>query len=157
MNYFKYLILIVCLTGCSKTEPIVQPPYNSPLTLSQLMNWVLDPAADGIWDAVGWVSTAKGELAIAPKNEAQWDDLRNHAATLMEASNLLMLDKYAKDKNDWMLYANRLSKSAEATLEAINKRDIDAIFLTGSEIDTACEACHIKYGNFTEKSIAQNK
>jgi hypothetical protein len=149
---FVSLFPLFILVGCEKFDP-PPPPFNASLTLPQLMNWVLDPAADGIWDAVGWISTSKGERVIAPHTEAEWDALRNSAATLMEASNLLMLEGRAKDHGQWMIYSRRLSKAAEKTLEAIQAKDTQAIFAAGSEIDSACEACHIQYAKFDQKAL----
>ena len=106
---------------------------------------------------MGWISTSKGEKIIAPHTEAEWDALRNSAATLMEASNLLMLDGRAMDSQGWMQSARRLSKAAEVTLAAVQARDTAAIFSAGSEIDNACEACHIKYAKFNEKGILNTK
>ncbi len=155
----RYLSLcaLLLIVSCSKEETSPGKPFYSPLALTELMNWVLDPAADGVWGAVGWISTSKGEKVIAPRTEEEWDTLRNHAATLMEASNLLMLDNYAKDNKEWMYYANNLSKKAQITLQAIQKRDLDEIFITSSDIDTACEDCHKKYAKFEEKAASSNK
>ena len=149
---FILFFSLLALLGCEKSEPPPKPPFNASLTLPQLMDWVLDPAADGIWDAVAWISTTKGEKVIAPHTEAQWDALRNSAATLMEASNLLMLEGRAKDNGPWMTYSRRLSKAAEKTLNAIATKDTQAIFDAGSEIDNACEACHIQYAKFDQKA-----
>jgi len=45
-----------------------------------------------------------------------------------------------------------LSKAAEKTLNAIATKDTQAIFDAGSEIDSACEACHIQYAKFDQKA-----
>jgi len=156
LRYFS-LCLLLLIVSCSKEETSPIKPIHSPLTLSEFMNWVLDPAADGVWAAVGWISTSKGEKVIAPQTEEEWGTLRNHAATLMEASNLLMLDNYAKDNKEWMFYVNNLSKKAQITLQAIQKRDLDEIFITSSDIYTACEDCHKKYAKFEEKATTPNK
>jgi hypothetical protein len=151
------LIFVATLIGCGKSEPPPSPPFNTVLTLPQLMNWVLDPAADGIWNAISWVSTTKGEKVIAPHTEAEWEALRNSAATLMEASNLLMLEGRAKDNQQWMISSRNLSKAAEKTLLAVQAKDVDAIFAVGAEIENACESCHIQYAKFDEKASKNTK
>lgn len=145
-------VFLVLLVGCEKVEPPPPPPFNTTLTLPQLMDWVLDPAADGIWDSVGWVSTSKGEKAITPHTDAEWESVRNSAATLMEASNLLMLSGRAKDNGEWMAHSKRLGKAAQKALLAAQAKDVNGVFIAGSEIDAACEACHIQYAKFEEKS-----
>lgn len=141
------------MTACTKKEP---EPYVSYLSVSQLMQWVIDPAADHIWDSVAWYSTLNGERAIVPKNDQQWDELRNNAATLMEASNLLMLDARAKDKGEWNELSRALGATAQKTLLAVEKRDTQAVFDNGTLIDAACEACHLKYANFNVAGSEQS-
>ena len=46
------------------------------------------------------------------------------------------------------------SKSHQKTLNAIANKDTQAIFDAGSEIDSACEACHIQYAKFDQKALS---
>jgi hypothetical protein len=137
-----FAMIILCSSSCTSKR---QEPYVSYLSIAQLMDWVIDPAADAIWDSVAWYSTLKGERAVSPKSDAQWESLRNSAATLMEASNLLMFDQRAKDKEEWVKYAKRLGMAAQNTLTAVQAKDVQAVFDNGTKIDEACEACHLKY------------
>jgi len=114
------VIFCICLVSCGYTP--IRAPFNTPLTTAELMNWVLDPAADGIWESVGWISDSKGEREIAPSTQEQWDKVRNSAATLMEAANLLMLSPRARDQADWMQAASNLSKTAGLALDAAKTR-----------------------------------
>lgn len=150
---FKLLVgflLSFLLTSCTQKEV---PPYVSYLSVSELMQWVIDPAADRIWDSVAWYSTLKGERAVAPHTQEEWDDLRNSAATLMEASNLLMIDQRARDNGPWMNYSRELGSTAKKTLLAVQAKDVQAVFDNGTLIDAACEACHLKYANFNSKKL----
>jgi hypothetical protein len=56
------------LFGCGPTPP--KP--NTSLTLKQLMEWVIDPNADVIWDSVKSISTVKGTTEIYPRTDAEW-------------------------------------------------------------------------------------
>ncbi len=154
MNLLKIagIICSVLLASCVSTP--AKPPFNTPLTTIELMNWVLDPAADGIWESVGWISDSNGDREIAPSTQEQWDKVRNSAATLMEAANLLMLEPRARDNKGWMQAANRLSKTAELALDAAKAKDVQRVFDTGSEIDNACEGCHIQYAYPAQKAEA---
>lgn len=146
-------ISFVALTSCTKGQPKPQSqPFVSYLSLAQLMQWVIDPAADRVWDSVAWYSTLKGEKVVAPHTEAEWEDLRNATATLMEASNLLMMDKRAQDNAEWNVRALALGAAAQKTLAAVEAKDLQSIFDTGTQIDSACEACHLKYAYFNKKN-----
>jgi len=118
------------------------------------MEWVLDPAADGVWGAVGWISNSEGDKEFFPKTQEEWDVVRNSAATLMEAANLLMLENRAVDKKNWMQAARRLSKNAEIALAAAKAKDVKLIFDIGAEIYNACSSCHYQYANFDKKAQA---
>ena len=40
--------------------------------MHDLMNWVLNRAAEAIWDSAGYVVTEKGETDLSPTKEAKW-------------------------------------------------------------------------------------
>ena len=136
---FSVLVSVSCAK--KEPEPLVES-FVSYLNINQLMNWVIDPAADAVWDSVAWYSTTSGEKMIAPKTEEQWSNLRNSAATLMEASNLLLINERAKGDEKWIKFAKNLGLSARKALVAIDAKNPQAVFDTGTLIDGACEDCH---------------
>ena len=144
MPILRSLLLACTIFLASCTTTYERPPFNSPLTTHELMEWVLDPAADGVWGAVGWISNSEGDKEFFPKTQEEWDVVRNSAATLMEAANLLMLDNRAVDKKNWMQAARRLSKNAEIALAAAKAKDVKLVFDIGAEIYNACSSCHYK-------------
>lgn len=152
MPILRSLLLACSIFLASCTTTYERPPLNSPLTTLELMEWVLDPAADGVWGAVGWISNSEGDKEFFPKTQEEWDVVRNSAATLMEAANLLMLDNRAVDKKNWMQAALRLSKNAEIALAAAKAKDVKLVFDIGAEIYNACSSCHYQYANFDKKA-----
>jgi hypothetical protein len=143
----KVLAIVLSATlflGCSPKP--AQP--NTTLTMKQVMEWVIDPNADVVWDSVKSISNAKGTTEIYPRTDAQWEAVRNSAATLVEAGNLLMLAGRAKDDKQWMTYSQRLSRTAEIALKAAQDKNKDALFDAGGNIYNACKACHDKYADF---------
>ena len=106
---------------------------------------VLDPAADVIWDSVKSIITEKGTKEVAPHTDAEWDAVRNAAATLMEASNVLMIEGRARDQKEWMTAARRLSEASSQALKAAQAKNTQALFDEGGNIYKACAACHTKY------------
>jgi len=146
----KILILLFCpfiLLGCGPKT--AQP--NSSLSLKQVMEWVIDPNADVVWESVKSISNAKGTTEIYPRTDAQWDAVRNSAATLVEAGNILMLEARAKDDKQWMEYAKRLSRTSELALKATQDKDKEALFDAGGNIYNACKGCHDKYADFDKE------
>jgi hypothetical protein len=139
---------LLIVAGCEAPPPPPPPPappYTTTLSLKQVMEWVIDPAADVIWDSVKTVITEKGTQEIAPKTDADWDKVRGGAATLMEASNALMIEGRARDKKEWMTAARRLGDAANEALKAAQAKNTETLFNEGGNIYKACAACHSKY------------
>jgi len=147
----KILVLLCCpfiLLGCGpKTHQ-----SNTSLSLKQVMEWVIDPNADVIWDSVKSISTTKGTTEIYPRTDEQWDAVRNSAAILVEAGNILLVEGRAKDNTQWLEYAKQLSKASEVALKAAQDKNKDALFDAGGGIYEACKACHDKYADFDKKA-----
>ena len=114
------------------------------------MEWVIDANADVIWDSVKSISNAKGTTEIYPRTDAQWEAVRNSAATLVEAGNSLMIEGRTKDNQQWMKFAKQLSQSAELAPKAAQDKNKDALFDAGGDIYNACKGCHDKYANFVK-------
>ncbi len=141
------LLALPLLAGCNPLPPPapVAPPYNTTLSLKQVMESVIDPAADEVWESVAIIITDKGENHKAPKTDEEWAKVRSGAATLVESGNLLMLQGRARDDKNWNAAARRLSDAAMIALRATEKKDVAALFDSGATIFNACSACHTKY------------
>tara|TARA_R110002072_G_scaffold205454_4_gene363388 strand:- start:112 stop:585 length:474 start_codon:yes stop_codon:yes gene_type:complete len=136
-------ILMAC---SSKPEPAEAAMADFTLVLDhqQMMDWVLDPAAEIIWDSAGTVITAEGERELAPTTDEGWEHVVSGAATLAEASNLLMLAERSMGE-DWNAYSKALMATSISALEAAKAKDSDALFDAGGKIYQACLACHQQY------------
>src|SRR5512142_2124132 len=60
-------------------------------TLKELMDSTVDPAADGIWEAVVVRSTRKGVEYHQPRTPEEWAAVRRDAVALIEAMNLVVM------------------------------------------------------------------
>src|SRR5438105_15098137 len=90
----------LCLCGaCNKTQP---PPFKPVADVKELMNDILDPAADDVWGASGWIETKDGVVQRGPQNNEEWTAVRKRATTVAEAGNLLMIVHRATDGGQWM-------------------------------------------------------
>ncbi|MEQ1694110.1 MAG: hypothetical protein ABMA00_22665, partial [Gemmatimonas sp.] len=94
------IALLALLVSCDTATPAPPPvtpaststPFKSTVTVKQLMDEVLEPAANVYWESVGSVSDARGTREIAPKTDSQWIAVRNAATVVAESGNLMMLD-----------------------------------------------------------------
>src|SRR5262245_60328147 len=121
------------------------PPFKAVADVKQLMQAMIDPAADGLWDKSGWIVTAAGVEARRPANDEEWLAARNHAITITEAANLLMIAPRAKDGDVWMKQSQELMTQGQAMWRAAEARDVDKLFTVGGDLYEACVTCHEKY------------
>jgi hypothetical protein len=71
----RLLLLAAALQfGCGEAPKLPAPPASAVrpvLSLKQLMEWVLDPAADAVWDSVKTIITEQGTKEIAPQTQEE--------------------------------------------------------------------------------------
>ena len=153
------------------TKPAEPAPDLAPVfTIREIMQSMVEPRADSLWNAVSTEVTSKGPVTKAPKNEEEWANMRHEAVTLAEAMNLILMPgrKVAKpgeqakdpkveltpdqietlinkDRASWAKLAKALQDSVMVEIKAIDAKDPDAMSNAGGGIDTACETCHKKY------------
>jgi hypothetical protein len=130
------------VTACGGPQP---PPYKPIADVKQLMQGVVDPCADVVWESVATIYTRAGVEERRPRTEQEWANVRNHAMMLMESGNLLMMPPRAKDGDQWMKMAQELVDTAERALRAAEAKNVDGLYDVGGPIDEACEHCHKKY------------
>jgi hypothetical protein len=139
-------------------------------TIKDIMDSIVDPSADALWDSVATVVTADGVEERAPKTDEEWAAVRRHAVQLVEASNLLLIQgrHVAKpgeksqnqkvelepeeierlinnDRKSFTRLALGLHDAAVPAFNAIEARNARGLSDAGEGIDTACENCHLKY------------
>ena len=157
----------ILAAGCSSRQ---QPEFRPTSTVKDIMDSVVDPSADAIWDSVEIVATLEGTEHKAPRTDDDWKALRRHAVALVEASNLLLIPGrhvakagekaddarvdlhpeeiealLAKDPSAWATRAHTLHDAATASLKAIDAHDVTSLMDSGETLDTACENCHRNY------------
>lgn len=112
-----------------------QDTPEAPTTVKEVMMTMTIPSSEVIFDAA----------AEPPEDDQRWVAVQESAATLGEAGMLLMTSQFAKDDTTWMDRARGLVDQAEATLKAVEARDIDALWMAGDGVYLACDACHENY------------
>ena len=175
------LTLSVVATAVGVTACASEPPtrldetnavsfFRPTATVEDIMRWMVDPAADAVWDAVVTVGTVNGIETTQPETDDDWRDLRRHAVTLVEATNLLLIDGrrvagteshsalpgidlepeeiellVADDRETWTRLVHELHDAGVGVLDAVAATDVDGLLVAGDRLDLACENCHSVY------------
>jgi hypothetical protein len=138
--------------------------------IEEVMRYMIDPAADSIWEAVVVDVTTAGTTSREPVTDEEWLRLRAHAVIIAEATNLLLMEGrpvaapgsrsdwpgvdlepeqiealLATNPGAWSAFVGGLRESARVVLDAIDRKDVDALLVAGDGLDLACENCHIVY------------
>jgi hypothetical protein len=162
MKRLVYLaVLALPLAACGRDtgqtkEPTSPPaatatPYKIDISTKDLMKHAVDPSADIVWAASGYVVDEKGTTDLSPKTPEGWTTVENNAAIVAELSNTLMLPGRSPEEPKWNGFANRLHDTAMAAMHAAQIHDKAGLLHTGSDMFLACTACH-KYYVLGEKN-----
>ncbi len=102
------------------TRPTLRPVA----TIQDLMNALVDPSSDVVFNAVATTVSASGVEDKVPRNDNEWAVVRNHTLTLIEAGNLLMMG------------GRRVASAAStAAAAALNPEEAAAIQLSPEQIE----------------------
>ncbi|MFK7977181.1 MAG: hypothetical protein AB8C02_13685 [Halioglobus sp.] len=146
----RWLMLACCLAIAACSQPDSAPaetettPFKPVVDIHETMAWILEPAADVIWDSAGFIITDKGERSLTPTTDEGWAAVLHAAAYLTEAGNLLMLPGRSAGA-DWDEYSTGLIRAGELAIEAALEKDGEALFDAGGRIYQVCRACHNQY------------
>jgi len=175
-------LAVLCMAAaCSKSEPAPAPASDAPqyqpaATVKDLMQSIVDPSADLVWNAVTTVQTATGTIDKAPKTADDWLKVRHGAVGLSEGANLLMMPGrhvaqpheksdtpgvelepaemevlINKDRAAFIERAKALHEAGMAAVAAADAKDAQKLFEVGEQIEQACENCHSHYWYPNEK------
>ena len=168
----RALVLGLCAASAACAEEPGPPPseFRTTAAIEEVMRYIIDPAADGIWDAVVIEVDASGTTDKVPTSDEDWALLRRHAMTLVEGTNLLLMEGrrvavpgsrsempgvdlepeeiealLAADRPAWNQFVGALHASGLVVLDAIDRRDVEALLVAGDQLDLTCENCHLQY------------
>jgi hypothetical protein len=179
MKYFRdrcaaavVVLAAACgLAGCAapapEPAPPAAPPFRPVASIREVMNSVIDPSVDEVWNSVGSVVDDRGLTDRAPNKNEDWTAVRRHALIVSEAANLLLMHnrpvappgapslapgveltpeeiRALIDKNPegWNFYVQQFQDSLKPALAAIDAKNSEALFEAGEKIDETCENCH---------------
>jgi len=172
---FVLSITVFLVAACNSTPATVQapaagPPFRTTASIKDIMDSLVDPAADVLWESVATIVSAKGTEERRPRTDEEWANVRRNAIRLLEATNLLVMEgrHVAKpgeksenpgielepeqmeklindDRATFIKFAQGLHDAAMPALKSIDDRNADGFLDAGELIDNACENCHLKY------------
>ena len=183
--YYWILIasLLVIGTACSSKAP--PPPPQAPdllrlATIKDIMDSMVEPSGDFVFESVQEIADEQGITEKAPKTDAEWENVRHHLFVLLEAPNLMTMgDRKAARPEDRSRYpqvenepeeiqklldadrpsfirrARRLQDAAALAMKAVDAKNKDALFHAINDIDKACENCHLHYWYPNDKRARQ--
>ena len=178
----KLLLLCLCLflvtislafgSACQakQSASAAQPEYMPTATIKDIMDAIVDPSADVVWESVQTIVTPAGVDERSPKTDEEWAAVRRGAIRVVEGTNLLMMPgrhvarpheksetpgvelepeeieaNINKDRAQWNKLARGLYDTTMEALKAIDAKDAQALVDIGGRMDNACENCHMTY------------
>ena len=165
--------LLVIGTACGTKAP--QSPPQAPAllkaaTIKDIMDSMVEPSGDFVFESVQEISDEHGITEKAPKTNAEWEGVRRHLFVLLEAPNLLIMEgrKAARpddrsknpavenqpeeiqklldaDHSSFVRRARKLQDAAALAMKAVDAKNKDDLFHAIDGIDKACENCHLHY------------
>jgi len=134
------------------------------------MTSIIDPNIDFVWNSVSSVSTATGTEERQPQTDEDWRLLRQHALSVVEATNLLLIENrpiaaanavtssggaeltpaaiktlIAEHRQEFVQRAQSLQSTAQGLLVAIDAKNVEELEKAGGEVEQACEQCHSQF------------
>ena len=174
---FALLCFVIFTNSCSRETKPAGPEYRPTSTIKDIMDSMVDPSADFVWESVASTLTPKGWQEKFPRTDEEWKEVRRRAITVLEASNLLLMPgrRVAKpgekadfpeveespeqiqalidmDRAGWDTRAHGLHDAAADVLKAIDAKNAEQVLATGDKLDRACENCHAVYWYPRDKS-----
>src|SRR5262245_24341360 len=171
MKFAWIVIGTFVLTGsaCTRAQSTA-PDLLKTATIKDIMDSIVDPSGDFMFESVVEIADANGITHKAPHTDEEWEEARHRALILLESPNLLIRGsrKVAKpgersknpevelqpeqiqtlidgDRPSFIRRARRLQDAASMALKAVDAKDTDALFHAIESIDKACENCHLHY------------
>ena len=175
------LLATVWTSGCSSPTPAPAPApkatelwgdMKAVVSVKELMEDMLDPIADNIFNSVSIVTNRKGTVETSPKTDEDWAKVRMGAVTLAEGAYLLkvprpfappgdvnnstgpdavelspdaIMAKVKADPVEWNARIEALRNVGLEVLEIVKKKDANELWQAAEDLDIACEACHRSY------------
>lgn len=161
---------LMILSACEHPTEKAPVPFKPTASVQEIMQSIIDPNADDVWNSVSTIVTSAGVEDRSPKSEEEWQTVRKHAITLAEAANLLLIEgrpvahagsttssveaelsaeetqKLIDNSRDkFNAFAVALHDATGEAIAAIDAKNTEELVRIGGKIDQVCESCHATY------------
>lgn len=140
--------------------------------IQDIMAYMIDPAADFLWESVSTIVTMQGTEEKQPRSDAEWEAVRRQAIILAESANLIQMEgrhvvkegrhledhgtpgnltaeesekAIAADRATFVSFAQALHGVGTSMLNAADARNPQGLLDAGDTMDQVCEGCHLKF------------
>src|SRR5580765_3069152 len=93
------IVAVACSAPQQAAAPATARPaetaaaeFRTTATIKDIMDSVVDPSADYLWESVATIVTRKGTEERRPRTDDDWKQARRRAIAMIEATNLLIMD-----------------------------------------------------------------
>jgi hypothetical protein len=139
------VVAVGCLFAACRPASPPAPQFRAVASTKQLMQSIVDPSADSVWEAAGTVMVPGSTIELAPHTDEEWTAVQNGALALAESGNLLLLPTRAGGNAEWIKLSQQLIDLGEKTAKAAEARNVSAVFDLGAEIYDVCTNCHRQF------------
>jgi hypothetical protein len=142
------------------------------VSVKELMDGMIDPASDYVFDSIGTIITTEKTTEIQPRTDEDWQRIRIGAITMAEGVYLLKVPrrfapvgdennsagpeaeewspaqitaKLEKDPVLWNAKIEALRNASLEVLDIVKKKDVNALWGACEDLDAACENCHLEF------------
>ena len=171
---------LVGTVGAAASKASKDRPVHT--TIKDLMQSMIDPSADVLWNAAGTVVDKEGIHELLPRTPEEWADVRHAAVRIVEGSNLLMMpgrdaapagDKseaegveleppqitalVKKNRKSFDSFARALQDLGAEAMRASDAKDVMLLMDIGARMESVCEGCHQTFWYPPEKPASARK
>ena len=171
---------LVGTVGAAASKASKDRPIHT--TIKDLMQSMIDPSADVLWNAAGTVVDKEGIHELLPRTPEEWADVRHAAVRIVEGSNLLMMpgrdaapagDKseaegveleppqitalVKKNRKSFDSFARALQDLGAEAMRASDAKDVMLLMDIGARMEGVCEGCHQTFWYPPEKPASARK
>lgn len=138
----KIMIIAVSLFSllCLSVSLAQTDERRSLLSVKEIMNGLITPTTTIIWGA------------YQLETDAQWQEVKNAALSVIAAVNLLQFgvagegEAAAAVEADWKTYNQQMIEAARLVMLAADNKDEEALSAAGNDaLYPPCESCHQQY------------
>jgi hypothetical protein len=167
-------LAVAFASSCRGQQPTAPAAEGGPTpvgTVREVMHGIVEYNAFKIFNAVAITVTAEGTNKEQPQTDEEWDELLHAALALSEAPNLLMTPgrrisapadentaagpdeltpkqiqaKIDANRDAWLKHVTELQSVGKETMNIVNAKNVDGLFMMGEKIDMVCENCHMEF------------